>query len=126
MPGLTYDSGALIAAEANDRRMLLVHTRALRRGIVPVVPAVVLAQTWRGGPQPMLARLLSDCDIEPLTEAAARDIGAALARSSTPDVVDAAVVVGALKREDMVVTGDRADLNRIARALGRRLSIIDV
>lgn len=126
MPGLTYDSGALVAAERDDRRMWRRHGRGLSRGIEPVVPAVVLAQVWRGGPQPLLARLLSGCRIEPFVEATGREVGAALARSGTSDVVDGAVVVGALRRTDTVVTGDRADLLRIAHALGRRVSIIDV
>jgi hypothetical protein len=46
--GLTYDTGALIAAEANRRDLWALHARALQRGILPLVPAVVLAQGWRG------------------------------------------------------------------------------
>ena len=126
MPGLTYDSGALVAAERDGRRMWLLHRRALGRGIAPVVPAVVLAQVWRGGSQALLAQLLSGCRIEPFAEPTGREVGAALARSGTDDVIDGAVVVGALRRNDTVVTGDRAHLARIASALGRRLSIIDV
>ena len=33
MSGLTYDSGALIAAERDDRRMWLLHKRVLARGV---------------------------------------------------------------------------------------------
>jgi N-formylglutamate amidohydrolase len=32
--GLTYDAGALLAAEANDRRMWALHRRALERKLV--------------------------------------------------------------------------------------------
>jgi hypothetical protein len=38
-------------------------------------------------------------------------------------VIDASVVIGALTRGDLVVTSDADDLERIAAALGRRLSI---
>jgi hypothetical protein len=69
---------------------------------------------------------LRGCRVEPLSEAIARQVGAALDRSGTSDVADASVVVGALLRGDAVVTSDRGDLERVAQALGRRLSIIDI
>jgi hypothetical protein len=124
--GLTYDTGALLAAEANDRRMWAIHARAITRSHIPTVPAGVLAQAWRGGPQPLLARLLDGCDVDPLVEAGARLVGAALGRSGTHDVVDASVSVGALRRGDAVVTSDRDDIARMAQAVGRRLDIIGV
>lgn len=126
MAGLTYDSGALIAAERRDRRVWQLHTGALARGTPPVVPAAALAQAWRGGPQAELARFLRDCWIEPLSESLAREAGAALTRSRTTDVPDAAVVVCAMQRLDTVVTSDRADIERIARALNWRVNVIDV
>lgn len=126
MAGLTYDSGALIAAERNDRRLWLIHARALARGVLPVVPAVILAQVWRGGPQPALSAVLGGCQIEPLGEANARRAGAALGWSGTRDVPDAALVVSALLRNDAVVTSDRADIERIADAMGRPLNIVDI
>jgi hypothetical protein len=33
--------------------------------IRPIVPVVVLAQTWRGGPQHQISRVLQGCDILP-------------------------------------------------------------
>jgi predicted nucleic acid-binding protein len=126
MAGLTYDCGALLAAERNDRRAWAIHARALERGVLPVVPAVILAQAWRGGPQPQLSRLLGGCHVEPLAERTARAAGHALARSGTADVPDAAVVLSALERGDAVLTSDRSDLERIAAALARRLDIIDI
>ncbi|MBI4494842.1 MAG: twitching motility protein PilT [Chloroflexi bacterium] len=126
MAGLTYDCGALLAGEQGDRRLWAIHARALQRGVLPIVPTAILAQAWRGGPQPGLARLLGGCHLEPLVESAARNVGAALARSSTTDVPDATVVISALQRDDAVVTSDRTDLERIARVLGRRLNLVDV
>jgi hypothetical protein len=123
MAGITYDTGALIAAERGDRAAWAIHKRALERGLRPTVPAGVLAQAWRGGPQAELSRFLAGCRVEPLTEAASRAAGAACARSKRPDVVDASVVVGALLREDAVFTSDPGDLAVIASALGRRLAI---
>ena len=58
MPGLTYDAGALLAGEASSRMVWALHRRLLERGVRPVVPAGVLGQAWRGGPQAELSRLL--------------------------------------------------------------------
>jgi hypothetical protein len=117
MPGVTYDTGALIAAERNDRRMWSLHRRALERQVVPTVPAGVLAQAWRGGPQPQMSRLLAGCRVESLDELRARSAGTACGQAGTADVVDASVVVGASTRGDLVVTSDESDLARLSDAL---------
>ncbi len=80
MAGITYDTGALLAAERGNRTLWALHRRALERGIRPTVPAGVLAQAWRGGPQAELSRFLAGCRVEALTEAASRVTGAACAR----------------------------------------------
>ncbi len=59
MAGITYETGVLIAAERGHRRVWALHRRSLERGMVPTVPAGVLAQSWRGGPQHQMSRLLS-------------------------------------------------------------------
>lgn len=115
---LTYDTGALIAAEGGDRAMWALHEAALRRGLTPAVPTVVLAQAWRGGPQAQLSRLLKGCIIEPLSEGQARATGEACAASRTNDIVDSAVVVSAATRHDSIVTTDSGDLARVVDALG--------
>lgn len=66
----------------------------------------------------MLPRLLRGCRIEVLDEPRARAVGMACARSRTRDVVDAAVVIGAMARGDIVVTSDPEDLHRISNAVG--------
>lgn len=123
MAGLTYDAGLLISAERNDRRAWALHRRALERGMVPTVPAGVLGQGWRGGPQAQMSRLLGGCRIGALDEARARSAGAARSVAGTSDVVDASVVVGAGARGDVVVTGDPGDLVRLRDALGFDLRI---
>lgn len=123
MNGLTYDAGALLAAEANRRDIWALHARSLQRGQRPVVPAAVLAQAWRGGPQASLSRLLRGCLVEDLSEARARGTGLACGRASTRDIVDASLVVGALARGDLVITSDPTDLLRIARGLGGSLRV---
>lgn len=125
--GLVYDTGALIAAERNDRRMWAVHARALARGILPVVPAGCVVEAWRGDRQVSLSRLLDGCEVEPLDDDAARRAGALLA-STTRAVgpVDPTVVDVARRRGAAVVTADRDDLTALARGVRGRLSIIDI
>jgi hypothetical protein len=114
---VTYDTGALIAADNGSRRMWQLHERMLRRRRQPVVPAVVLAQAWRGGPQHRLSRLLRACVVEPLTEDGARQAGRLLGRAGGNDVVDAVVALAAAARRDLVVTSDPDDLAALAAAL---------
>jgi hypothetical protein len=123
MAGVTYDTGALLAAERSDRRLWALHRRALERGLTPTIPAGALGQAWRGGPQAELSRLLAGCDVEDLTEVRSRAAGAACGRANTRDVIDATVVVGALARDDLVVTSDPDDLLALAAALRRRLAL---
>jgi hypothetical protein len=122
--GVTYDSAALIAADKGERRMWARHRALLVRREVPTVPAPVVAQSWRGsGRQAQLARLLTGCHVESLDDVRARSAGALAAQASTSDVVDACVVEGALRRNDLVVSSDYDDLQLIASAAGRRLEI---
>jgi hypothetical protein len=122
--GVTYDTGALIAADRGERRMWARHRALLVRREVPVVPAPVVAQGWRGtSRQALLARLLSGCDVEALDDGQARSVGALAARAATSDIIDACVVEGALRRRDLVVTSDGGDLQAIAAAISSRLEI---
>jgi predicted nucleic acid-binding protein len=121
--GVTYDTGALIAAERDSRAVWRMHRRLIERGTQPTLPTVVLGQAWRGGPQARLSRLVHGRLIEPATEQQARAAGAALAASGGSDLIDAAVVMTALERGDMIVTSDPDDLRRIASALGRSVEL---
>jgi predicted nucleic acid-binding protein len=120
--GVSYDSGALIAAERGERRMWARHQALLLRRVVPVVPAPVVAQCWRGTPrQAQLARLLAGCVIEPLDDARARATGVLAGRAGTADIVDACVAERALRYGDLVVTSDEGDLAAIAAAVSRHI-----
>src|SRR5438093_8264926 len=118
MSGVTYDTGALVAAERNDRRMWALHAGFLAEEVVPTVPAPVLAEAWRGGArQASLARLLALCEVEPLSEHQARQVGTLANRADHHDVVDLTVVEGALRRDDAVVTSAAVHIRRIADAV---------
>src|SRR5713101_7970539 len=127
--GVTYDTGALIAADRGERRMWARHRALLALREVPTVPAPVVAQSWRGGGrQALLSRLLAGCDVEALDDGQARSVGSLAARAATTDIraattdiVDTCVVEGALRRHDLVVSSDETDLQAIASATGNRL-----
>lgn len=124
MGGVTYDTGALVAAERNDRRMWALHAGFLAEEVVPVVPAPVLAEAWRGGArQANLARALAACDVEELGEDQARHVGTLAGRAAHDDIVDVTVVEGALRRGHAVVTSNADHIRLIAEAAGKRLRI---
>lgn len=124
--GLTYDTGALIAAERDNRLLWALHRAALTRGLAPTIAAGALGEAWRGGPQHHLSRLLKGCKIEPLTETQARAVGVLIGRSGVHDNVDVAVAEGAMRRNDAVVTANRSHIEQVADAANRRLAIHDV
>ncbi|MDA8282835.1 MAG: twitching motility protein PilT [Actinomycetota bacterium] len=124
--GLTYDTGALVAAERDDRMMWSLHRAALGRGLPPTVPAGVLAEGWRGGPQAKLSRLLKGCDVEDLTKARAIAVGVLAARAQHDDIVDVSVVEGALRRNHAVVTSNAGHIRKVAAAGGTGIMIHSV
>ena len=124
MDGVTYDTGALIAADRNDRRMWALHAGFLALEISPTVPTPVLAEAWRGGSrQASLARFLALCTTEALTEEQAKAVGALAARAEHDDIVDITVVEGAIRRRDAVVTSNPTHIRKIAAATRARLTI---
>lgn len=124
MPGITYDTGALIAADHNDRRMWALHAGFLAEEVVPTVPAPVLAEAWRGGPQQAsLARFLTLCEVEPLTEQHAKAVGVLAGKADHDDIVDVAVVEGAVRRGDAIVTSNHTHIDKITKAARAKLVI---
>lgn len=124
MPGVTYDTGALIAADRNDRRMWALHAGLLAEEVVPTVPTVVLSEAWRGGSrQASLAPFLALCASEGLTEQHAKAVGVLAGKAEHDDIVDVAVVEGAMRRRDAVVTSNPTHIRKIAEAARVRLVI---
>ena len=122
--GVTYDTGALIAADRGERRMWARHRALLARREVPTVPAPVVAQSWRGGGrQAQLARLLAGCDVEALDDGQARAVGSLAARAAASDIVDVCIAGGAIRRHDLVVSSGADGIQAIAAAAGRHLEI---
>ena len=123
MPAIVYDSGALLAAERHNPDFIALHDELTSARIRPLIPVVVLAQVWRGGPQHQISRVLKGCDIMPDDERVGRAAGVACAASGTADVVDAIVIVTAVRHQAAVVTSDPGDLTRIAHSIGVKIQI---
>jgi hypothetical protein len=90
-----WSYGALLAAERRNPDFLALHDEVTSAHIRPIVPVVVLAQAWRGGPQRQISRVLKGCDILSDDQATGRAAGVACAASGTADVVDAIVIATA-------------------------------
>lgn len=124
MDGVTYDTGALVAADRNDRRMWALHAGFLAEEIAPTVPTPVLAEAWRGGArQASLARFLGLCEIEVLSIDQARAVGTLAGKSGHDDIVDVTVVEGAIRRHDAIITSNHTHVRKIADAVRARLTI---
>jgi hypothetical protein len=123
---IIYDAGALVAAERNVRTLWALHDATLRRELTPIVPAAVLAQVWRGGPQANLSRLLSGCRVTSLDESLARAAGTLCGQAGTNDVVDASVVVLAHAMRAPVITGEADDLNALASVAGWPITLHEI
>jgi predicted nucleic acid-binding protein len=109
---VTLDTGALIALERRRPRMWRVLHRARALGVLPVVPADVVAEWWRGRSD-LREDILASVVIEPLGERLARLAGECLAKVSGATTVDAIVMASAAQRGDAVYTSDVGDLERL-------------
>ena len=114
--GIVLDTGALIALERGDKRVIALLHRALAQGRAFRVPAGVVGQAWRNGRvQVTLARFLQseEVAIVPLDDELARSCGELCGATSASDVIDASVVIVARERRDLIVTSDPGDLRRL-------------
>ena len=114
--GITLDTGALIALDRGDKRMIALLQQALVQGCVFRVPSGVVGQAWRDGRvQVTLARFLRSEEVEivPLDAQLARACGELCGATNTSDIVDASVVILAKAGRDPIVTSDPHALRRL-------------
>jgi len=121
---LTLDAGALIAYERADPDILQILRVAFHRGVTPTVPAVVLAEVWRGDRKDArVAWLLKACAVEPLDESRARAAGKLRRSTAGAGAIDACIAVGVRERGDAIATSDPDDMRRL---LGPRFIVLAV
>ena len=111
----TFDTGMLIALERRKPRATQAMRAIIRRGLLPIVPAVVYAEWWRGRSdirEEILAMVIVEDMPPPLCRAAGEALG--LVRGSS--LADAVVMASAaLRGGGAVYTSDADDLRRLQR-----------
>src|SRR3989442_8371395 len=106
MSAVVYDAAVLVAADRNERRAWAEHKARLELGVIPLVPAPVVAQVSRSPRQAQLRRFLNGCVVVPLGESEAHEAGRLLGMTRTADVVDAAVVTTTLRPKSVILPND--------------------
>ena len=111
----TFDTGMLIALERRKRRATEAFRAIIARGHIPVVPAVVYVEWWRGRTdlrEEILAALL----VEGMPHSLCRAAGEALGAVKGASLADAVVMASAaLRGGGVVYTSDVDDLQRLQR-----------
>ncbi|HYQ41168.1 MAG TPA: PIN domain-containing protein [Polyangiaceae bacterium] len=126
MKAVVYDAGVLIAADRSKRRVWAAHRIRLEAGLIPMVPASVVAQVSRSAKQAQMRRLLRGCEVVAFDETAAHAAGALLGKTRTRDVVDASVVELSIRKAADIVSDDADDIRRLLAAANAKTSILDL
>jgi predicted nucleic acid-binding protein len=126
MSAVVYAAAVLVAADRNERRAWAEHKVRLELGVIPLVPAPVVAQVTRSPQQAQLRRFLTGCVVVSLGESEAHEAGRLLGLTRTADVVDAVVVTTAVRQKAMILTSDPDDIGRLVRACGREVAVVAV
>ncbi len=111
------DAAFLISIDRSERTAHAFLTAASRSETDLHTTDPVVAQVWRNGSrQARLAAFLKTISIHPLDDG--RPVGQLLAQTQTADVVDAHLVITALRLGDDILTGDPDDLATLSAVLG--------
>ena len=125
--GLVYGVGALHAAARGDRMMWALHRATLSNGIVPLIPAVAVAEGFRTEARSdRIVELLDGTEVEPFTSEAARRSGELAVRCDTSELAVMAVIELADRRNCAVVAQRQAALRNAATQLGHELVLYAV
>jgi predicted nucleic acid-binding protein len=126
MNDVVYDAAVLVAADRSERRVWAEHKVRLELGVVPLVPAPVVAQVSRSPQQAQLRRFLTGCVVVPLGEVEAHEAGRLLGRTKTSDVVDAVVVTIAVRQRATIITSDPDDIERLVQVSGHVVGVVPI
>ena len=111
----TFDTGMLIALERRKQRATEAFRNIVRRGFLPVVPAVVYAEWWRGRSD-IREEILAAVVVEDMPPLLCRAAGEALGAVKGSSLADAVVMASAaLRGGGIVYTADLDDLKRLQR-----------
>jgi hypothetical protein len=113
---LILDACFLISVDRGERGAQEFLAAALLHRTPLATTHPVVAQVWRDGArQARLARFLRSVTVIAFDDGA--EVGHLLARSGTSDVVDAHLVVVAVRRSEAILTGDMQDLEALTAGI---------
>lgn len=111
----TFDTGMLIALERRKQRATEAFRNIVRRGFLPIVPAVVYVEWWRGRSD-IREDILAAVVVEDMPSCLCRAAGEALGAVKGSTLADAVVMASAaLRGGGIVYTSDVGDLKRLQR-----------
>jgi predicted nucleic acid-binding protein len=111
----TFDTGMLIALERRKRRAIEVFQAIVRRGFLPVVPAIAYVEWWRGRTD-IREEIIASVIVEDMAPMLCRAAGEALGAVRGASLADAIVMASAaLRGGGIVYTADVKDLTRLTR-----------
>jgi predicted nucleic acid-binding protein len=111
----TFDTGMLIALERRKRRATEAFRAIIARGHLPVVPAVVHVEWWRGRTD-IREEILAAVVVEDMPSSLCRAAGEALGAVKGASLADAVVMASAaLRGGGVVYSSDVDDLERLQR-----------
>jgi predicted nucleic acid-binding protein len=111
----TFDTGMLIALERRKPRATEALRAIVRRGILPVVPAVAYVEWWRGRSD-IREAIVAMVHVEDMPASLCRAAGEALGAVKGASLADAVVMASAaLRGGGVVYTTDTDDLGRLQR-----------
>lgn len=109
----TFDTGMLIALERRKQRATEAFRNIVRRGFLPIVPAVVYVEWWRARSD-IREEILAAVVVEDMPPWLCRAAGEALGAVKGSSLADAVVMASAaLRGGGVVYTSDVADLERL-------------
>lgn len=116
---MILDAGFLISVDRGERAAQEFLTAALVHQTPLTTTHPVVAQLWRDGRrQARLARFLRSVVVLNFDDGP--EVGALLARCGSSDVVDAHLVVAAVRRSEPILSGDVGDLESLIAAVPER------
>ncbi|MGF1598917.1 MAG: hypothetical protein ACFCVK_18655 [Acidimicrobiales bacterium] len=113
---MILDAGFLISVDRSEKSAHTFLAAASRSGTALHTTHPVVAQVWRAPQQARLAAFVKTILVHPFDDG--RPVGRLLSQAGTSDVVDAHIVICAIRLGHDILTGDPDDLTRLTAPLG--------
>lgn len=113
---MILDAGFLISVDRSEKHAHTFLAAASRTETALHTTHPVLAQVWRDPRQARLGAFVKTISVHPFDDG--RSVGRLLGRTGTSDVVDAHLVICAIRLGQDILTGDPDDLTRLTAPLG--------